>query len=124
LRINVDSAFHDRIEAAMVPEGALDEIREVANKAAENAARLAGVLTIVENPDASTLSNAIRLLEWLRTKSKAAISLREVMQFGPSALRGKAEAEAALAKLEEHGWLARHGEGRGAKWTVVSETAQ
>jgi Protein of unknown function (DUF3987) len=146
-------AFHDRIEAAMAPDGALDEIRDVANKAAENAARLAGVLTVVENPDAVSISsetmaagcelaawyvaealrlsgvhrqspslrNAIRLHEWVRSKGKAAISLRELMQFGPSSIRGKADAEAALAKLEDHGWLVREGEGRGARWTVISE---
>jgi len=143
-------AFHDRIEGAMAPEGALDEIRDVANKAAENAARIAGVLTIIENPDASaieadtmaagcelatwyvaealrlsgvhrqspSLRNAIRLLEWLHTKDKAAMTLREVMQFGPAAVRGKAEAEAAIGKLEEHGWLVKEGEGRSARWTV------
>ena len=149
-------AFHDHIEGAMATEGALDEIRDVANKAAENAARLAGVLTIIENSDASTieadtmaagcelaawyvaeasrlsgvhrqppsLRNAIRLLDWLEAKGKRETSIREIMQFGPSSLRGKPEAEAALAVLEAHGQLTRQGEGRGAKWTVFSEASQ
>jgi hypothetical protein len=149
-------AFHDRIEAAMAPDGALEGLRDVASKAAENAARLAGVLTIVENPDATSiggetmakgcdlaawyvaealrlsgvhrqspsLRNAFRLLEWLQAKGKAAVNLREVMQFGPSGIRGKADAEAAIGKLEEHGWLVKEGEGRGARWMVVSEANQ
>ena len=39
----------------MAPDGTLDGLRDVAGKAAENAARIGGVLTIVENPDASTI---------------------------------------------------------------------
>jgi Protein of unknown function (DUF3987) len=149
-------AFHDRIEAAMAPDGALEGLRDVAGKAAENAARIAGVLTIVENrdatsigPDAMTaacelsawylaealrlsgahrqplsLRNAIKLLDWLRGKGKTEISLRDLMQFGPSSVRTKSEAEAAIGKLEDHGWLVKSGEGRGARWTLVSEAKQ
>ena len=35
-------AFHDAIEAAMAPDGALENLRDVGSKAAENAARCAG----------------------------------------------------------------------------------
>jgi hypothetical protein len=150
-------AFHDRAETAMASEGALEGLRDVASKAAENAARIAGVLTIVEAPDATaieaetmaaacelmtwylnealrlsglhrqpqSLRNAIKLLEWMKTKEKTEISIREVMQFGPKPVRTKAEAEAAIARLEDHYWLIRQGEGsRGAKWTVVKGTDQ
>jgi Protein of unknown function (DUF3987) len=149
-------AFHDRIEAAMAPAGALEGLRDVSGKAAENVARLAGVLAIVENPDATiigvaemtnacalmswyvaealrlsgqhrlpaTTRNAVKLLDWLRARSGTEISLREIMRNGPNVVRGKAEAEAALAKLDEHGWIARLGEGRGAKWTLAKEAAE
>lgn len=148
-------AFHDRIEAAMAPDGPLEGLRDVASKAAENAARIAGVLTIVEDADDSTidaedmaaacelmtwhitealrlsgsirqppaLRSAIKLLEWLRSRRAAEISLREIMRTGPNAVRAKAEAEAALSKLEEHGWIVRQGDGRGARWTIVSEAS-
>ena len=43
--------FHDRIEAAMALDGALEGIRDVAAKAAENAARIAAVLTVVEETE-------------------------------------------------------------------------
>jgi hypothetical protein len=33
----------------------------------------------------------------------------------------KREAEAALAMLEEHDWLTRHGDGRNARWTLAAE---
>lgn len=146
-------AFHDRIEAAMAPERALENLRDVGSKAAENAARIAGVLTIIENAEATiigaeamasgcklaawyvnealrlshayhqppSLRNASRLLRWLQAKSKRETSIREIMQFGPSSVRPKAEAEAALAELEAHGWLARQGDGRGARWTLAAE---
>jgi hypothetical protein len=146
-------AFHDGTEAAMVQDGDLETLRDVGSKAAENAARLAGVLTIIENPEAATidgvtmtsgcelaawyvdealrlsdayrqspgLRNAIRLLDWLRAKGKRETSIREIMQFGPSPVRQKGEAEAALAKLTDYGHLARQGDGRGAKWTLAPE---
>lgn len=149
-------AFHDRIEAAMAPDGALENLRDVGSKAAENAARIAGVLTIIENPEAKiiagdtmtsgcelaawyvvealrlsdtyrlppSLRNAIRLLDWLQAKRKRETSLREIMQFGPLPVRRKADAEAALAVLEGHNHLKRHGDGRGAKWTLTAELPQ
>jgi Protein of unknown function (DUF3987) len=149
-------AFYDRIEAALGRDGALEGLRDVAGKAAENAARLAGVLTTIEKPEASivegdamaagcelmrwyltealrlsgvhrqtpSLRNAVKLLEWLRAKGKIEIAVREIMQFGPSSLRSKAEAEAALGLLESHGWVVKHGEGRGAKWLVTHEASQ
>jgi hypothetical protein len=147
-------AFYDRIEKAQKAEGALEGLRDVAGKAAENAARIAAVLTIVERPDASTvgkdamaaacelmtwyvaealrlagahrqppsLRNAIKLLEWLHAKGKTVISLRDVMHAGPSAVRSKAEAEAAITKLVERGWLVPFPiDGKGLRWTVVKE---
>ncbi len=161
LGVSVDAksawvAFYDRIETEMARDGVLADLRDVASKAAENAARIAGVLTIVEDPDAlaiksksmaagcelmlwyltealrlagqhrqpEALRNAIKLLDWLRSKDKSETSVREIMRFGPSPVRSKIKAEAALAKLEEHGWLEKHGEGRGARWTVITESRQ
>ena len=147
--------FYDAIEAQMASAGPLEGLRDVAGKAAENAGRVAGVLTMLENPDAAiiepaamanacelmawyvcealrlsgqhrqpaALRNACRLLDWLRARGSAEISLRDIMRNGPNPVRGKAEAEAALAKLDEHGWLVKRGDGRGARWTIVSEGA-
>lgn len=145
--------FHDQIEAAMAADGQLEVLRDVAGKAAENAARIAGVLSIIENADATiiepsamanacelmawyvgealrlsgqhrqpaALRNAGKLLDWVRARGAAEISLRDIMRTGPNSVRGKAEAEAALAKLDEHGWLVKQGAGRGARWTLVRE---
>jgi Protein of unknown function (DUF3987) len=144
-------AFHDRIEISMAQDGALECLRDVAGKAAENAARIAGVLTVVERPDTSTieseamtagcelaawyvaealrlsgvhrqsprLRNAIKLHEWLKAKRKTEVTRSEVMQFGPAPVRQKAEADAALAMLEEHGLIVRASDSKAAKWTVV-----
>ena len=140
----------------MAPDGALENLRDVGSKAAENAARIAGVLTIIENPEATiidaeamasgcelaawyvgealrlsdayreppSLRNARRLLDWLKARGKRESSIRDIMQFGPSSLRVKAEAEAALAVLEEHGYLTRQGDRRGAKWALTAEASQ
>jgi Protein of unknown function (DUF3987) len=144
-------AFHDRIEISMAQDGALECLRDVAGKAAENAARIAAVRTVVERPDTSTieseamtagcelaawyvaealrlsgvhrqsprLRNAIKLHEWLKAKRKTEVTRSEVMQFGPAPVRQKAEADAALATLEEHGLIVRASDSKAAKWTVV-----
>ena len=148
-------AFYDGIEAAMAADGPLEGLRDVAGKAAENAARIAGVLSVIESHDTTiiepaamanacelmawyvgealrlsgqhrhpaALRNAVKLRDWWRARGGGEISLRDIMRTGPNAVRGKAEAEAALAKLDEHGWLVKRGEGRGARWTLASEAA-
>ena len=49
-------AFADDVEVRQAPGGDLDEIRPFASKAAEHAARLAGVLTLFGNPDAGSVT--------------------------------------------------------------------
>jgi hypothetical protein len=147
-------AFHDQIESAMAQDSALEYLRDVAGKAAENAARIAAVLTIVETPDASiiegdamtagcelmtwyvfealrlsgahrqpqALRHAIKLLDWLRAKHKTQVTRSEIMQFGPASVRQKADADAASAVLEDHGWLVRAGDGKA--WDVVKGPAK
>ncbi len=44
--------FHDAVEAAQQPEGALRPIQSFASKMAEHAGRLAAVLTVYADPDA------------------------------------------------------------------------
>jgi hypothetical protein len=73
---------------------------------------------------APSLRNASRLLDWLQAKGKCETSIREIIQFGPSPVRKKAEAQAALAELEEHGWLMRQGDRRGARWILTAEATQ
>lgn len=48
-------AFADDVEVRQARYGNLDEVRPFASKAAEHAARLAGVLTLFRNPDADTI---------------------------------------------------------------------
>jgi hypothetical protein len=50
--------FHDWIQRHLGPEGALRPIAPFAAKAAEHALRLAGVLTLVDTPDAARLNLA------------------------------------------------------------------
>jgi hypothetical protein len=62
-------AFHDKIETQMGENGALDDIRDAAAKAAENAARIAGVLTILERSDATIIETeamtaGCKLMTW------------------------------------------------------------
>ncbi len=54
------------------------------------------------------ISRAQQLLEWLQSRWKeSAISLVEIYQRGPNAIREKKTAKLLVAILEEHGWLAR-----------------
>jgi hypothetical protein len=61
--------FYDRVEAEMAEGRSLESLRDVAAKAAENAARIAGVLTVTEDPDASfidatAMNSACELMAW------------------------------------------------------------
>jgi TPR repeat protein len=70
------------------------------------------------------LRNAIKLHEWLKAKGKTEVTRSEIMQFGPAPLRQKAEADAALATLEEHGLMVRANDSKAAKWTVIQEATR
>jgi hypothetical protein len=50
---------------------------------------------------------AERLLAWLQAREEALISLPEVYQFGPKAIRDKRTAVETVGILEDHGWLIR-----------------
>lgn len=130
-------AFADHVER----QSGTDDIRSIsglAAKAAEHAARIAGVLTLYENLhaaeiDQAAMSNAIvivghylheairlhnagradpklvsalRLLSWIQGRLERDIRFSEILQSGPNALRTKSAAEAAVAILLDHGWLA------------------
>ncbi len=61
--------FYDHIERQSAPGGELSAIPDFAGKAAEHAARLAGVLAVVEHPDtgeisADIMSCAVTLADW------------------------------------------------------------
>ncbi|MBR1249179.1 DUF3987 domain-containing protein [Bradyrhizobium sp. AUGA SZCCT0169] len=61
--------FHDHIEGQSGKHGELAVVRDFAGKAAEHAARIAGVLTILRDVDAvevevTEMSNATRLVDW------------------------------------------------------------
>jgi hypothetical protein len=92
-------AFHDRVEEETKPDGSLAELKDIAGKAAEQAARIAGVLTIVEEPAAKeiqalTMRNAIELVSWY---------LNEALRLAGSA-RISAKLRTAQLLLD---WLAR-----------------
>ncbi|MEI4262242.1 YfjI family protein [Roseovarius sp. D0-M9] len=151
--------FHDTIEALQAPGGDLAHITGTASKAAEQAARIAGVLTLWQDLQAVEvsgqdmvhaimlakfyLSEAARLAEaatvsaeieraeklrkWLlESWGEADIAQSEVIQSGPYALRDVKVAKAALALLEQYGWIVRldkgavvRGSARKDAWRIV-----
>ena len=152
-------SFADAIEAAQAPGGDLRHITGTASKAAEQAARIAGVLTLwrdleavkVEGLDmadaielaqfylseASRLASAAlvsaeidkaeKLRRWLlESWTEPDVLVRDVVRFGPNALRESPKARAALGILEKHGWLVPidpgtvvRGAARAEAWTIV-----
>jgi hypothetical protein len=52
-----------------------------------------------------TLLAAQKMLDWLCKRGKDVIAFREISQNGPSPLRTKKAADAALAVLIDHGWI-------------------
>lgn len=129
--------FHDHVEGQLGEGAALEGVRGFGNKAAEHAARLAGVLTLVENVEAKEidkehmkagidlvdfyLSETVRLCaaggvdpDILLAEKLLAwatgqpmIALVDVYQSGPYALRDMKMARRIATLLEEHGWLTR-----------------
>ena len=152
-------AFSDAIEGAQGPGGNLAHISGTASKAAEQAARIAGVLTLWRDlyalqvqpgdmanaidlagfylSEASRLASAAlvsaeidqaeALRKWLLEGwAEAEVTVREVVQFGPNALRETPKAKAALGILEKHGWLVLldagtvvRGSARKVAWKIV-----
>jgi DNA-binding IclR family transcriptional regulator len=51
------------------------------------------------------VGNAVRLQEWLKRSKRREVAARNVMQFGPYAIREAPAARAALRLLRDHGWL-------------------
>lgn len=130
--------FHNHVERMLGEHEDVRGVQDFAAKAAEHAARIAGVLTIYEDVRATTIKRpameyavellqhyvsealrlhkagrtdpklvtAQRLLDWLRANTNGErIGFREIIQYGPGAVRTKAEADAAVSLLMGHGWL-------------------
>jgi hypothetical protein len=131
-------AFYDHIEGRCGPEGELRPEQGFAAKMAEQAARIAGVLTVIDDIKASEIGTgamvsaieladwyvqeavrlhkagrtdpnlmaAQQLLDWMRQRDQDEFLFRdEILQLGPSELRTKMAAEAALKTLASHGWV-------------------
>lgn len=151
--------FSDAIEAEQGPGRTLRRVTGYASKIAEQAARIAGVLTLwadlhAQRIDAPTMADAITLAQFYLTEalrlSDAAtvsaeieraealrvwllegcglsdITVRDVVQKGPNALRESPKARAALALLEAHGWVVKleagtiiRGAARKEAWRIV-----
>jgi hypothetical protein len=158
---NLWRGFADDVEKDLRPGGGLLPVSGFANKMPEHAARLAAVLTLVENPAAAELtadvmargvllaryyaSEALRLfqgskidrdlrvatqlLEWLLNSwSEPNISLPDIYQTGPNAIRDRKTALRLVGILVQHGHLLKlpettivRGKRRREAWRIVSE---
>ena len=127
--------FANQVETAQGWGEELSEITGFASKAAEQAARIAGVFTGFEDPEASEISETTMLdatllmgwylseaqrlfgggaadasltlaqtaLEWLQRKyPRAPFKKRDLMRFGPSAIRDTKRAEQVINTLHKH----------------------
>lgn len=135
--------LHDEIERRLGGDGELGGIKAFGNKLAEHAARIAAVLEVFENPDATaieaetmsraadlanfyaaeaerlntesridrTLAEAEKLRCWLDGWPAPLISLPDIQQRGPNAIRQKAVAERCIETLRDYGWVVDNGPG-------------
>jgi hypothetical protein len=101
--------FHNEIDIALKPDGVLRSVRRTANKSAEQALRIAGVLTIIENFEASSISlDAIdRAIELTRFYFDEALRIADMSCLD-------ADLELAQAVLE---WIRRKSVGETAQKT-------
>lgn len=67
-------AFHDEVEVQLVEDGDLHNVRDVASKIADNAARLAALFHVIEdgtgNIAAHAMANACRIARWHLNESR------------------------------------------------------
>ena len=85
-------AFYNDVEAQCGPDGAYRGVRDFAAKIAEHAARIAGVLTIIDNLHASdigdaNMESAVILAEWYLVE---AARLQQACRTDPGLLRAQA----------------------------------
>ncbi|MDS4020599.1 MAG: DUF3987 domain-containing protein [Candidatus Competibacter sp.] len=129
--------YCDTIEAQLGSGQPLEPIRGFANKTAEHAARIAGVLAVIENQAATVIElphvqAGIALMDYyltemLRIQETGAgnpdirlaeklldwargfevIYLRLIYRHGPNAIREAETAKRLCRLLEEHGWLSK-----------------
>jgi hypothetical protein len=106
--------FHDAIEKRMAADQSLEGLRDVGAKAAENAARIAGVLTIVANADAAEIDGeamvaACKLMSWYLSEAlrlsgvaRQTPALRNAVKLSEW-LRAKGKTEFALRDILNSG---------------------
>ncbi|MFZ1640509.1 MAG: DUF3987 domain-containing protein [Candidatus Contendobacter sp.] len=129
--------YSDTIETQLGDGQPLEPIRGFANKAAEHAARIAGVLAVIETPNAGVIDvphvqAAIALMDYYLTemvriqetgagnpdillaerllewaRGHEVIHPRLICQYGPNAIREAETAKRLCRLLETHGWLAK-----------------
>lgn len=129
--------FHNEVESQMSNDGKYFPIRGFASKAAEQAIRISGVLTLLKDLDAKVVSkqqmqDSIELVryylsEFLRLNGVSALNpdlllakrllewcqaynevyLSQIYQYGPHGVREKSTAKRIAGILEQHYWLKR-----------------
>jgi hypothetical protein len=99
-------AAHDEIEKLNSRDGEYAQIRSHSSKAAEQAARIAGVLTVVDDPEAGTISadTIQRALELVDFYLSEALRLAGTAEISPEVKR----AEALLAWCHERSKILVH----------------
>ena len=129
--------YFEEIEKNRQPNEKYEQVNGHAKRAAEQALRIGGCLSMVRNPtlrviDKETMEAGImladwylneilritldslaspeilqaeQLLQWFKEKSITVTSERQVLQFGPNALRESSKVKAVFKTLIDHQWL-------------------
>jgi hypothetical protein len=94
------------IEAAEVTAAKMEAGIQLAQHYACEALRLFGASRV-----SAQIREAQMLLRWIASWEQSIISLPDIYQLGPNCFREKASAARAVQVLEDHGYLAREGQG-------------
>ena len=130
-------AYADTIESQLAVGQPLETVRGFASKSAEHAARIAGVLALIQDVNAPEIGaveveSAIALMDYYLTEvlrlqaagiadpdlqlaeklrawcsGRSTIHLREIYQFGPSGIRDAETVRKMVNILVKHGWLVK-----------------
>jgi len=91
-----------RISATAVAEAELCDAIKIVQYHAAEALRLVGA-----GRNDPHLALAQKVLDWAQTLSNDVISLTDIYQMGPQAVRNASIARATAKILEDHGWFIR-----------------
>ena len=114
LRIAGVLALTENPDTNTITRDTLERAGEIAAYHLGEAARIVGTAAIPR-----AIRHAESVLDWCRSRGLETISSRDLLRFGPNAIRTADAVGAAMGTLERHGWAVPVAHSKRRAWTLV-----